>query len=189
MRNFGRVLVLVGIVVVGAVVLWFAQRTAPATETSLAPILELRTLPETYCPKQAWLIVEGAKSRTVTTDQLVPVADCRRLDLSGYIPERLKTVTVYIKLPSALGFSLTAQQPLAAPLIYSPQLGDVTGDNSIDAADETAVLTKMFLSPADPAANIDQDQTVGALDLAFVRLNQAVGVSRPDNQPWGATND
>lgn len=149
--------------------------------------LELTFLPSSYCPQIAQLVVAKTvgSENSVVKDASVPIVSCRLIELKD-LALSSGLHQLYVKLPMAIAFRTALADPEFGAK-YSPVLGDVNNDNSIDSADEQLVLNSIF--KPDKAYDIDGDGAVNVIDASFVRLNQRLGVNRPDETNWDPFED
>lgn len=175
MRQF--FLVILALVLVAAALIVANRRLdRPTPSGETLPAIILTNLPTGYCPVQAEIYhtsrLSGSIRQPVLTCNTIPL---RTLGLAG-------TETIIVKLPRALAFAVYYSQDVQRYSV-GVRVGDVTGDNTIDQHDEQLVLGNIFSDTT--IGDADLNNRVDADDLALVRINQAVGVNRPDVEPWG----
>lgn len=166
-----------------ALVIFGWQYFATNRPSGLTPVLTLGNIPGQDCPKNAQLVITDIRKKVVT-DRTVVIDSCQNISFSDLSNKR-GSFTVYLKVPGALAFKEVVTLPLAGSLSHDLAFGDINNDNVIDSLDESQVLDGLFKNSAPlPAADINKDGVVTALDLAYVRLNKGVGVARPDGKSW-----
>lgn len=176
-------IVMIALVAVSAY--WELNRAPAAAQPGT---LELTNLPDTYCPTEAEIVVEGLSTKETlpTSDQKSPITNCRTISLESLGTINPQPTFLLIKLPKALAFRLQIDS-LKGSYQYSPSLGDVNNDNVIDLLDRQQVESAIFSSESTAVKrnDIDQDNKVTVLDLALTRVNSRAGATRPDGRDWG----
>lgn len=148
--------------------------------------IELVDLPSAYCPSLATVVAtprDGSAKIVFSSD--LAVENCRKIPLAKLAGLGDGSIWVYVKLPRALAFRVLLDSTQGR-YSYAPSLGDANDDNVIDQIDERLITDS--LNSTDPSqvatADLDQDKRITVMDLSLTRLNQRVGVSRPDGRNW-----
>ncbi|MEX2012157.1 MAG: hypothetical protein WD970_00115 [Patescibacteria group bacterium] len=169
-------LILLAILLVGGALVIANWRLTTIDQTGEnLPEISLSNLPTTYCPTEAEVFHTSNQLSVV----IVAVSNCRSISLSSL--DLTSSETIYLKLPHALGVAVEYSDRFDR-YIVTPRVGDADNNNIINELDQSAVLEEMFESSS--RSDVNMDNQINAEDLALTRINQAVGVNRPDGVGW-----
>jgi hypothetical protein len=147
--------------------------------------LALMNLPASYCPSQIELAALGQKAITSQTpiSAILSVNHCADIDL-GSVLTKPGSYQLIIKAPWSLAVSYSISVPTKGSLPVTLRLGDANNDNVIDEQDQKIISDHLFVQAPADKADVDGDGLVSVMDLSLAKLNQGVGVKRPDGQNW-----
>jgi len=180
--------ILILFIVLGVAIFYGWRLLRPASTPPVAsPAIKVTNRPVRYCPTTAQLIVARVVQSSkvqVVFDETIPVRNCDTIPLAQPDLQRPGDFRVYVKLPKARAFQLAMTAPLVTQVTHPLQLGDVNNDNVIDQTDISLVEVGLKTKAAD--VDLDNDGASTVLDLSLTRLNQGIGVARPDDRAWAS---
>ncbi len=166
------------------VAIWFIQGGRDATGQRESATLSLSNRPSRFCPETAKVVaVKTATPTTVHFEGQTTVRQCEIISLPiDQLSEPIE-YQIFVQIDRALAFRAVVTGPVRT-LSMPIQLGDVTGDNTINEDDIRELERGLGQAELAAQLDIDGDKEVTILDYALVRLNQGAGVSRPDGKLW-----
>jgi len=176
---------ILAVLTVGVII--FALSYHPKS-TAKAAGLVLGDLPMAYCPDQMWVIVVRADNQAILFDQATKIINCHQIVLPSTLPST--TLALYGKVPRSLAFTTILNWPMSEDIIIRPEVGDINGDNVIDALDQADVASNLFQAAGTGKSlltDVDTDGTVTAIDWSLTQINKGVGEARPDRRAWSAS--
>jgi hypothetical protein len=176
-----KYLFIISTLALGAIVGYWVYQDRNNSLISDQPQIIFDNLPPLYCPENAEVIITTSDSAVAVLDQSVPITSCQIMELESILPTAPAEYQISLKVPKAIAVSFQVSLPLQSSVKVPIQLGDVNNDNIIDGSDEKTLTDSLFL---DNSNDLDADGKVSIDDILLVRLNQAIGVNRPDGRSW-----